>query len=219
MESVVLWGASGHAKVLNECLVLAGRRVIALFDNAELSESPLQGVPLHQGRAGFEAWLKWYDGSRPGFLVAIGGRGGQARLDLQAYMEDAGLSAQTIAHPASWVSDTATLAKGCQVLARAVVGVEARLGEQTIVNTAASVDHECVLGRGVHVAPGATLAGCITVDDFVLIGAGAVVLPRLHIGKGAMVGAGSVVTRDVPAGAVVWGNPARIQRTEHGSAA
>ena len=42
------------------------------------------------------------------------------------------------------------------------------------------------------------------------IGAGAVVLPGLQIGSRAMVGAGSVVTHDVPARAIVFGNPARI---------
>jgi acetyltransferase-like isoleucine patch superfamily enzyme len=42
------------------------------------------------------------------------------------------------------------------------------------------------------------------------IGAGAVVLPGIRIGSKAMVGAGAVVTRDVPARAVVSGNPARI---------
>lgn len=41
------------------------------------------------------------------------------------------------------------------------------------------------------------------------IGAGAVILPGLRIGQEALVGAGSVVTRDVPDGAVVRGNPAR----------
>jgi UDP-2-acetamido-3-amino-2,3-dideoxy-glucuronate N-acetyltransferase len=42
------------------------------------------------------------------------------------------------------------------------------------------------------------------------IGAGAVVLPGLRIGARAMIGAGSVVTHDVPARAIVSGNPARI---------
>jgi len=44
------------------------------------------------------------------------------------------------------------------------------------------------------------------------IGAAAVILPGLTIGAGAMVGAGSVVTRDVPAHALVVGNPARVVR-------
>lgn len=42
------------------------------------------------------------------------------------------------------------------------------------------------------------------------IGSGAVILPGLEIGEGALVGAGAVVTRSVPAGATVVGNPARV---------
>ena len=44
------------------------------------------------------------------------------------------------------------------------------------------------------------------------IGANATILPGVTIGEGAMVGAGSVVTKDVPASAVVIGNPAKIAR-------
>ena len=44
------------------------------------------------------------------------------------------------------------------------------------------------------------------------IGSGAVILAGVEIGEGALVGAGAVVTRDVPAGAVVAGNPARVMR-------
>lgn len=50
------------------------------------------------------------------------------------------------------------------------------------------------------------------------IGANATILPGVVVGERAMVGAGAVVTRDVPAGAVVVGNPARVVR-EAGDAA
>jgi maltose O-acetyltransferase len=43
------------------------------------------------------------------------------------------------------------------------------------------------------------------------IGSGATILGRLRIGEGALVGAGAVVTSDVPAGATVVGNPARVR--------
>jgi acetyltransferase-like isoleucine patch superfamily enzyme len=52
----------------------------------------------------------------------------------------------------------------------------------------------------------------VLVEADVWIGAGAILLPGVRIGRGAVVGAGAVVTRDVPAGAVVMGVPARIAR-------
>ena len=42
------------------------------------------------------------------------------------------------------------------------------------------------------------------------IGAFSSILPGVEIGEGSLVGAGSIVTRDVPSGAVVAGNPARV---------
>ena len=55
--------------------------------------------------------------------------------------------------------------------------------------------------------------GCpVRIGDDVWIGGGAIILPGVSVGDGAIVGAGSVVTGDVPPGAVVCGNPARPVR-------
>ena len=50
------------------------------------------------------------------------------------------------------------------------------------------------------------------VDEGASIGAGATILPGIHIGANAVVGAGAVVTKNVPAGTTVVGNPARIHQ-------
>lgn len=57
---------------------------------------------------------------------------------------------------------------------------------------------------------GYTRIGKISIGDRVFIGAGSIILPGVMIGNDVLVGAGSVVSRDIPDGAVVVGNPARI---------
>jgi sugar O-acyltransferase (sialic acid O-acetyltransferase NeuD family) len=209
----ILWGSAGHAKVLANLISLQGGRVVALFDNDPKVSSALPGVPLFIGEEGFKLWIKGEHDHKAIFgLAAIGGSRGYDRLAIHERFRTYGLRIEPLVHPQASVCLTASLGPGTQVLAQAVVAAEARIGEGCIINHSATVDHECVLGNGVHIAPGATLCGCVTLGGNVMIGASAVVLPRIKIGEGAIVGAGAVVTRDVPAGVIVTGNPARILR-------
>lgn len=78
------------------------------------------------------------------------------------------------------------------------------------------VNDRTVLGDDVTLRQNVTLGNvrpdgpCPVVGDRVELGAGCIVLGGIRIGDDARVGAGAVVTKDVPAGATVVGNPARI---------
>lgn len=95
---------------------------------------------------------------------------------------------------------------GCVVCATKSI----RIGDRVLIGSGA-----LILDSDLHpLAPGIRhgVGECrpILIEDDVFIGARAIILKGVTIGKGAIVGAGAVVTKDVPSGARVAGNPARI---------
>lgn len=90
-----------------------------------------------------------------------------------------------------------------------------RIGCHFHANLYSYVEHDCVIGDFVTFAPGVKCNGNVVIEDHVYIGAGAVIKQGqpgrpIVIGKGSTVGMGAVVTKCVPAGATVVGNPARL---------
>lgn len=86
-----------------------------------------------------------------------------------------------------------------------------RLGDDLFVMNQVYVAHDCVLGDGVTLASSVLLAGHVEIGAHANLGLGTVVHQTRYIGAGSMVGMGSVVTRDVPPFAKVFGNPASLR--------
>ena len=213
VNAMVFWGASGHAKVLRECMAHTDVPLVAVFDNRHDILCPFPDVTLHHGLAGFEQWYgNLASPGSVGFLVAVGGDKGRDRIDLHLMLAEHGLLPLKAIHPAAHVASDVHFGDGSQIMPMGVLGAGSSIGRSCIINTAASVDHECHLEDGVHVCPGARLGGCVTAGAFSTIGIGAVVLPRVTIGEGAVVGAGAVVIGDVDPYTLVAGNPARRLR-------
>ncbi|WP_300330300.1 2,3,4,5-tetrahydropyridine-2,6-dicarboxylate N-acetyltransferase [Fusobacterium sp.] len=123
--------------------------------------------------------------------------------------------------PGAIIRDKVTIGDNAVIMMGAVINIGAIIGDGTMIDMGAVLGGRATVGKNCHIGAGAVLAGVVEppsatpviVEDGVLIGANAVVIEGVRIGKGAVVGAGAVVIEDVPAGAVVTGNPARIIKT------
>lgn len=90
-----------------------------------------------------------------------------------------------------------------------------RIGQHFHANLYSYVEHDSVIGDYVTFAPGVKCNGNVVVEDHAYIGTGAFIKQGqpgepLVIGRGAVVGMGAVVTKSVPPGVTVLGNPARL---------
>jgi len=207
-ESVFVFGASGHAKVVLDIIEKQDQYAVAFLvdDNPQLAGQMFFGYKVIGGK---EVWLSDYHHVSKG-IVAIGHN--RTRITVAQWLTHHGAELVSAIHPSSQLGRGVSIGGGSVLMAGAIVNSDTRIGENVIVNTRASIDHDCLIGNGAHIAPGTTLCGGIHVGECAFICAGSTVIPNMSVGRDAIIGAGASVICDIPDNSIVAGVPARSIR-------
>ncbi len=207
MRKIIVYGASGHAKVLLDILERVSEyEIVGLIDdNPELAGEEVFG---HRVLGGREILGEVKNLGVEAGIVGIGDN--KIRGALANRVLEHGLELISAIHPSVCISRGVHIGPGCAMMANAVVNADSSLGANVIINTGATVDHDSVICDCVHLSPGVHLAGGVAVGTYSHLGTGVVVIPNISIGAHVSVAAGSVVTKNLPNGIAAAGVPARV---------
>jgi sugar O-acyltransferase (sialic acid O-acetyltransferase NeuD family) len=212
MKDIVLFGTSGHAKVVADIVEQEGLyKIVGLIDPNQPSGVEFFGyktlgsddelLPLikkHQVEGGIigvgDNWVR--------YLTA------QNILNLipDFYFIKA-------VHPAAQIASRVTLKRGAVVAAGAVINSGSEIGEFCLINTQSSVDHDNIFEDYSSIMVNAATGGNVRAGAFSVLGMGASILPNVQIGTHTVIGAGSVVLKSVGDCLVVTGSPAEVKKT------
>ncbi len=196
---MILYGASGHGKVIADILHECGESDIRFWDDA----------PNRAFAAVYDVTPPPadYSGVTAPVIISIGSNHTRKRI---ADKLNVAVSFGTAVHPKSVQGARVSMGEGTVVMAGVVINIDTTIGKHCIINTNASVDHDCSLADYVHISPNVALCGNVTIGEGTHMGAGSVAIPGIKIGKWCCIGAGAVIIRDVPDFATVVGNPGKV---------
>lgn len=207
MIEYILIGDSGHAKVIEDCIIANSNKVIAKLDDKYSSifkEGPYIKGPL----SCIKSLLK----NNTKVVVAIGNN--QIRKKIVGLLNIKIDYYGTVIHPSAIISPSASIQAGTVIMPNVVVNADCQIGGHVILNSTCVVEHDCVVENFAHISPGTILTGGVTVGEGTQLGAKSTVIPLIKIGDWSMVGAGSVVIKNIDDRITAAGVPARVIKKE-----
>lgn len=159
-------GAGGHGRAVAEAALSSGWQTIRFIDDSYHKGKQIDGWPVIGTTDNLSVLLKPADAA----IVAIGNQ--QARESLVRRLSDLHTTLATIIHPRAYVSPSACLGGGTAIMAGAIVGAHAKIGQGCIVNANATVDHDAILHDFAHLGVGTQLAGGVVVGAMTWLQAG-----------------------------------------------
>ncbi len=212
-QQYAIYGCGGFGREVLPLLPAKNASTIFVSDTALDVGTKVNGVPV----VSFQDLITHY--RQHEVVVAVGEA--HHRRNIVAKCKNAGLSIGSVFAASMRRLDNVTIGSGAIFCDFTIATANVIIGEQFHANIYSYVAHDCKIGDFVTLAPRVCINGNTIVEDDVYIGTGAVLKQGTHdkplvIGRGAFIGMGAVVTKDVPPGAIVVGNPARMSGMRKG---
>ena len=214
MKNIVLFGSSGHAKVIADIIEQEGLyKIQGLIDMNQSSGTKCFGHEVLGSDDEVPKLIKEHD--IEGGIIGVGDNWVRHLIAQKILKMIPDFHFVKAVHPTAQIARQVNLKRGTVVMAGAAINSGSEIGDFCIINTHSSIDHDNIFEDYSSIMPNAVTGGNVRVGAFSVIGMGASILQEVKIGTHTIIGVGSVVLNSTDDFSVVIGSPAKVKKTRN----
>ena len=209
MKNILIFGASGHAKMIIDIIQLNKNYNIKGFvDSYKPINEVVVGFNVLGDLEQLPSLIKELD--IEGIVVGIGDN----------YTREVGyhkikeiapqLEFVTVIHPSAIIAENVTIGAGTVIMSNTVINASAKVGKLCIINTASNFGHDSIMSDFSSLAPGVITGGGVQIGLGSAICLGALIIHNISIGDHTVIGSGSLVIKSIGNFKKAFGSPISI---------
>lgn len=206
MKNILIYGASGHSKMIIDIIEKQNNYNIKGFIDSYKSKGfvlsdyqvigHLKEIPVLIKELNIE-----------GIVIGIGDNFTRQRISMNIENIAPQLKFISIIHPTATIAKNVTIGDGSVIMANTVLNASAKVGKHCILNTASTFGHDSVMADFSSLASGVTVAGSVTIGLCSAICLRATLIQSITIGENTVIGAGSLVLKSIGNLKQAFGHP------------
>jgi sugar O-acyltransferase (sialic acid O-acetyltransferase NeuD family) len=208
MKNILIFGASGHSKVIVDIIEKQEKYNIQGFiDKNRKKNTSFMGYKVLGNQSSLKDII--YSNKIYGGVIGIGDNYIRSVIRNKVIKIIPNFKFVNCIHPKTIVGKDVKIGGGNVIMAGVVINSSAIIKNHCILNTNSSVDHDSLMSDFSSIAPNVTIGGNVTIGNYSAIGIGANIFHNVNVGHNCIVGGGSLVCNDTNENSIYYGSPSK----------
>ena len=206
MKNILIYGASGHAKMIIDILLKKSEYTfIGFIDSYKPLNEDIYGYKIIGNLDALPNLIKKHN--IHGIAIGIGDNYTRQKAYDKISIIAPALEFIPVIHPSAILAIDIVIPKGTVIMANVVINANAKIGEFCILNTKSSLGHDSTMSNFSSLASGVIIGGNVKIGDSSAICLRATIIQNLTIGDHTVVGAASLVLKSIGNCKQAYGSP------------